>query len=104
MTGASVTEYTQNASQGMSMHFNIWVGNARFGGILDPSTLPVHEYISWAQYSSYANGAFQLQWREEFDGSTIPSLGRRELGVAVQPLDAQSGQRELRRTGSPCSR
>jgi MYXO-CTERM domain-containing protein len=73
VTDASVNEYTQNASQGMSMHFNTWVGNASFGGTLDPSILPVREYISWAQYSSYADGAFQLQWREEFDGSSVPS-------------------------------
>jgi len=73
VTGASVNEYTQNASQGMAMHFNVWVGNASFGGTLDPSILPVHQYISWAQYSSYADGAFQLQWREEFDGATVPS-------------------------------
>ena len=55
------------------MHFNIWVGNASFGGVLDPSTLPVQEFISWAQYSAYVDGAFQLQWREEFDGSTLAS-------------------------------
>ncbi|HXU63004.1 MAG TPA: family 16 glycosylhydrolase [Polyangia bacterium] len=73
VTGASVDWYTQNASQGMSMHFNTWVGNASFGGTLDPSILPVHEYIAWAQYSSYADGAFQLQWREEFDGASLPS-------------------------------
>jgi len=73
VTGASVTEYTTNASQGMSMHFNVWVGNSSFGGTLDPSILPVQQYISWAQYSSYSDGAFQLQWREEFDGATIPS-------------------------------
>ncbi len=73
VTGSSVTFYTQNATQGMSMHFNTWAGNSTFGGTLDPSILPVHEYISWAQYSSYTNGAFQLQWREEFAGSTIPS-------------------------------
>ena len=73
VTGASVTEYTQNAAQGMSMHFNTWAGNASFGGTLDPSTLPVHEYISWVQYSSYANGAFQMQWREDFNGSSMPS-------------------------------
>ena len=73
VTGASVAEYTQNASQGMAMHFNVWVGNSSFGGTLDPSILPVNEYISWAQYSSYANGAFQLQWREEFDGATMPT-------------------------------
>lgn len=73
VTGSSVAEYTQNASGGMGMHFNVWVGNSSFGGTLDPSTLPVQEFISWAQYSSYANGDFQLQWREEFDGSAIPA-------------------------------
>jgi beta-glucanase (GH16 family) len=26
VTGASVTEYTQNASQGMTIHFNVWAG------------------------------------------------------------------------------
>ena len=73
VTGASVTEYTQNASQGMAIHFNVWAGDASFGGALNPSTLPVRQYISWVQYSSYANGAFQMQWREEFNGSTVPS-------------------------------
>ena len=73
VTGASVTEYTQNASQGMAIHFNVWAGDASFGGTLSPSTLPVRQYISWVQYSSYANGAFQMQWREEFNGSTVPS-------------------------------
>ena len=73
VTGANVTEYTQNASQGMTMHFNIWAGDSTFGGNLTASTLPVHQYISWAQYSSYANGAFQMQWREEFNGSAAPS-------------------------------
>ena len=71
VTGASVAEYTQNASQGMAMHFNVWVGNSSFGGTLNPSILPVNQYVSWAQYSSYANGDFQLQWREEFDGATV---------------------------------
>ena len=73
VTGASVAEYTQNASQGMAMHFNVWVGNSDFGGTLNPSILPVNQYMSWVQYSSYANGDFQLQWREEFDSPTIPS-------------------------------
>jgi hypothetical protein len=68
-----VAEYTQNAAQGMAMHFNVWVGNSNFGGVLDPAILPVNEYIDWVQYSSYANGAFQLQWREDFDGATIPT-------------------------------
>ncbi len=73
VTGSSVTEYTQNASQGMTIHFNTWEGNSTFGGTLDPSILPVHEYVSWVQYSSYANGAFQVQWREDFNASAVPS-------------------------------
>jgi beta-glucanase (GH16 family) len=73
VTGASVTEYTQMASQGMTIHFNLWPGDANFGGVFNSSILPVRQYVSWAQYSSYANGAFQLQWREEFNGSTLPS-------------------------------
>ena len=73
VTGASVSEYTQNASQGMTMHFNLWAGDSSFGGVLTDSTLPVRQYISWAQYSSYSNGAFQLQWREDFNGSAIPT-------------------------------
>jgi endo-1,3-1,4-beta-glycanase ExoK len=73
VTGASVTEYTQNASQGMTIHFNIWQGDSSFGGNLSTSTLPVHEYISWVQYSSYSGGTFQQQWREEFTGSSVPS-------------------------------
>jgi len=73
VTGASVTEYTQNATAGMAIHFNIWQGDSSFGGNLSTSTLPVYEYISWAQYSSYANGAFTLQWREEFTGTGQPA-------------------------------
>jgi endo-1,3-1,4-beta-glycanase ExoK len=72
-TGSVVAQYTQNASQGMAIHFNVWVGNASFGGAFDPSILPVNEYIDWVQYSSYTNGAFQLQWREDFDGPTLPA-------------------------------
>jgi MYXO-CTERM domain-containing protein len=73
VTGASVTEYTQNASQGMTVHFNIWAGDSSFGGNLSASTLPVYQYVSWVQYSSYSNGTFQMQWREDFNASTAPS-------------------------------
>ena len=48
-------------------------GNASFGGVLDPSILPMNEYIDWVQYSSYTNGTFQQEWREDFDGATIPA-------------------------------
>src|SRR6185503_16728182 len=73
VTGASVTEYTRNASQGMAIHFNIWQGDSSFGGNLNAATLPVDQFISWVQYSSYTNGAFQMQWREDFTGSAVPS-------------------------------
>ena len=72
-TGAIPADYVANASGGMRIHFNTWEGDASFGGTLNSSILPVHEYISWVQYSSYVNGAFQLQWREEFDRSGVPS-------------------------------
>ena len=72
-TGALAAEYTQNASQGMAIHFNVWVGNSNFGGVLAPSTLPVNEYIDWVQYSSYTNGTFQQEWREDFDGAALPA-------------------------------
>ena len=97
VTGANVTEYTQNASQGMSIHFNIWQGDSSFGGNLSTSTLPVYQYISWAQYSSYANGAFQMQWREEFSRiDDAERLGARGLDGPAQSLEAQHGQREVR--------
>jgi MYXO-CTERM domain-containing protein len=72
-TGADATAYAQNASAGMTFHFNIWPGNASFGGNINNTTLPVHQYISWVQYSSYDNGNFTVQWREEFQASGVPS-------------------------------
>jgi hypothetical protein len=29
--------------------------------------LPVYEEIDWVQYSSYANGTFTVEWRDDFD-------------------------------------
>lgn len=72
-TGDTATAFAQNASGGMTIHFNIWPGNASFGGNIANTTLPVHEYISWVQYSSYSNGTFNVQWREEFQDSAVPS-------------------------------
>ncbi len=72
-TGDIAAAYAQNATAGLQIHFNIWPGDASFGGNFNPAILPVHQYVSWVQYSSYANGAFTLAWREEFDASTAPS-------------------------------
>jgi len=72
-TGDTATAFSQNASAGMAIHFNIWPGNANFGGNINNTTLPVHDYISWVQYSSYDNGAFTVQWRQEFEDSATPT-------------------------------
>ncbi len=72
-TGDTATAFSQNASAGMTIHFNILPGNSSFGGNINNTTLPVQEYISWVQYSSYDSGAFQVQWRQEFQDSTVPT-------------------------------
>jgi len=65
--------FAENAAAGMQIHFNIWPGDATFGGNFDAALLPVQQYISWVQYSSFADGAFTFEWREELDGATLPS-------------------------------
>lgn len=74
-TGAAATAYAQNATAGMTIHFNIWPGNSSFGGNINNTTLPVHEYISLVEYSSYdsGSGSFNLQWSEDFQSSDVPS-------------------------------
>lgn len=73
-TGATPMAFADNASaSGMQVRFNIWPGDASFGGNFSPSILPVHQYVDWVQFSSYENGAFTLQWREDFDGCALPS-------------------------------
>lgn len=65
--------YAQNAPDGMQIRFNIWPGDDSFGGTFDPAVLPVHEYVNWVQYSSFTDGQFQLEWREDFAGTSVPS-------------------------------
>ena len=71
--GETASAFAQNASAGMQAHLNIWPGDATFGGNFDPAILPVRQYVSWVQYSSYADGAFVPVWREDFAGATLPS-------------------------------
>jgi beta-glucanase (GH16 family) len=71
-TGAVPQAFAENASGGMQIHFNLWPGDATFGGNFDPAILPVHEYVDWVQFSKYEEGAFTLAWREDFDGATLP--------------------------------
>lgn len=65
--------YATNASTGMQVHFNLWPGDASFGGTFSPDILPVHQYVDWVQFSSYADGNFTMQWRETFDAGTVPA-------------------------------
>lgn len=65
--------FVQNAAAGMQIHFNLWPGDASFGGNFDPAILPLQQYISWVQYSSFTDGAFVFQWREDFAGGTLPA-------------------------------
>jgi hypothetical protein len=71
--GEAADAFAVNAATGMQIHFNVWPGDATFGGNFDPAILPIQQYIGWVQYSSYADGAFTLDWREEFDGPTLPT-------------------------------
>jgi hypothetical protein len=72
-TGATATAFAENAPEGMQIRFNVWPGNASFGGNFDPSILPVHQYVDWVEFSSYADGQFTLEFREEFDGDALPA-------------------------------
>lgn len=72
-TGSVAEAFKENATTGMQLRFNVWPGDATFGGVFEPSVLPVYQYIDWVEYHAYADGAFELQWREEFDSGAIPS-------------------------------
>jgi beta-glucanase (GH16 family) len=56
-SGATALAFSQNATAGLQIRFNIWPEDASFGGNFSPWILPVHQYVNWVQYSSYANGA-----------------------------------------------
>jgi len=72
-TEADAIAFRDNAgTDGMAIHFNVWPGDSTFGGNFSEAILPLHEYINWVQYSSYADGVFTLEWREDFAGSTKP--------------------------------
>jgi endo-1,3-1,4-beta-glycanase ExoK len=72
-TGEAAAAFRDNAPDGMQIRFNIWPGDESFGGTFDPAILPAHEYVNWLQYSSYADGAFTFEWREDFNGPGLPS-------------------------------
>jgi hypothetical protein len=71
--GEAAAAFELNAASGMQIHFNLWPGDATFGGNFDPATLPLQQYISWVQYSSFASGVFVLEWREDFAAGVLPA-------------------------------
>jgi endo-1,3-1,4-beta-glycanase ExoK len=75
-TGEAAAAYADNATAGMQFRFNLWPGDASFGGNFNPSILPVYEEIDWVQYSSFANGTFTVAWRDDFE---TPALDPRWL-------------------------
>jgi endo-1,3-1,4-beta-glycanase ExoK len=72
-TGEAAAAFRDNTADGMQFRFNIWPGDASFGGTFDPNLLPVYQHIDWVQYSSYDGGNFVVQWREDFTANAIPS-------------------------------
>jgi endo-1,3-1,4-beta-glycanase ExoK len=71
--GEVAAAFAENAATGMQIHFNVWPGDATFGGNFDPAILPVQQYVSWVQYSSFTDGAFALEWREDFTAGALPA-------------------------------
>jgi hypothetical protein len=71
-TAATAQAFAENASGGMQIHFNVWPGDPSFGGYFNPAIVPVHQYVDWVQFSAYEEGAFELAWREDFDGEGLP--------------------------------
>ncbi len=70
-TGEQHAAFRDNADA-MQLHFNVWPGDSTFGGNFSPDILPLFEYINWVQYSSYADGVFTPEWREDFGGDSLP--------------------------------
>jgi MYXO-CTERM domain-containing protein len=71
-TGAGAMAFTENAADGMQIRFNVWPGDASFGGNFTPAILPVHQYVDWVEFSSYADGEYTFEWREEFEEDSLP--------------------------------
>ncbi|WP_437922967.1 family 16 glycosylhydrolase [Sorangium sp. So ce291] len=63
-TGAQVA--TLRNAQGLRM--NTWSSDAvEWVGAFDDSVLPQHQFVNWIKYYRYNNGAFELDWQDEFD-------------------------------------
>ncbi|WP_437961742.1 family 16 glycosylhydrolase [Sorangium sp. So ce119] len=63
-TGAQVG--TLRSPQGLRM--NMWSSDVvEWVGAFDDSVLPQHQFVNWIKYYRYNNGAFELDWQDNFD-------------------------------------
>ncbi|WP_433926138.1 family 16 glycosylhydrolase [Sorangium cellulosum] len=63
-TGAQVG--TLRSPQGLRM--NLWSSDVvEWVGAFDDSVLPQHQFVNWIKYYRYNNGAFELDWQDNFD-------------------------------------
>jgi len=89
LSASELAAFEENAATGLQIRFNLWVGNASFGGNFQSSSLPAHQYIDWVAYSSYTPGTgegggdFTPLWREDFD---LPLGSEWSFGTWTSPL------------------
>jgi endo-1,3-1,4-beta-glycanase ExoK len=88
--GEAPAAFLANAASGMQIHFNVWPGDATFGGNFSPAILPVQQFIAWVQYSSFADEGFNLEWREDFASGVLPSGW--SLGTWPSPKELSTHQ------------
>jgi len=87
VTGASVAEYTQNAAKELELR--------RHARPFDIAREPIHRLGPILVLRQRRLRAAMARGVQRWDGAD--RVGRRDLGIAVQPLDPQSGQRHLRK-------
>jgi hypothetical protein len=78
LDGAHARAFADNAPNGMQIRFNVWPGNASFGGNFSEAVLPTQQFVNWVAYYEYTPGAgddggdFRFAWREDFDSGALP--------------------------------
>jgi hypothetical protein len=59
------------ANQLTSLHnfrFNLWASDVSgWAGAFDASALPAYQYVNWIRYYRYENGAFVMDWSDDFN-------------------------------------
>ncbi|WP_437283889.1 family 16 glycosylhydrolase [Sorangium sp. So ce406] len=72
-TGAQVG--TLRSPQGLRM--NLWSSDVvEWVGAFDDSVLPQHQFVNWIKYYRYNNGAFELDWQDNFDSLDSARWGK----------------------------